>query len=181
MLKGWSEFRGDDRGMALIEGALILAFLVPAFLQMVIITQYYGATIRANQAADGIANMIGQELETSDEAIKDLEKAAAHFLYPYPPPISLTIAQIVYLGDGDPSLTESDGGWVLSSGEQMISDAEMIELAKGQGLPGEALVVVNLLHRHEDRIQYGPALLPEEIEVTSFTKTRSGRPILLAR
>ena len=181
MSKGWLRFRRDDRGMALVEGALILAFLLPAFLQMIVITQYYGATIRASQAADGIANMVGREVEMSKQKFEDLERAAAHFLYPYPPPVSLTVAQVVYLSDGDPSLARSKGGWVWSSGPEMTSDADLKDLARGQGLPGEALVVVELLHRHENRIQYGPALLPEEIEAMSFTKTRSGRPIVLVR
>ena len=172
-------FRRDDRGVALVEGALILVFLVPAFLQMIVITQYYGATIRANQAADGVANMVGQEQTVASAAITDLDAAAAHFLYPYPPPSTLTVAQIVYLDDGTPSISQADGGWVMVSGTRAISDAEMLNMARNLGLPGEALVIVNLVHRHEDRIQFGPALLPEEIEVTSFTKTRAGRPILL--
>lgn len=176
---GLSRWLDDRRGIALIEGSLILAFLVIVLLQTIVITQFYGANVRIDQAADGIANMVSQEREIVPAAITDFERAAAHFLQPYAPPDSLAVAQVVYRADGSPSVSNADGGWLLSAGTEVITSEELLAMAAGLGLAGEALIVVRLRHEDTDRLQFGPTVLPSEIMATAFAKTRSGRPVLV--
>mgnify|MGYP001220318206 CR=1 FL=1 len=169
----------DENGVALIEGAIISSFMVIVLLGMVELVTYFTTTVKVTEAADGIANIVTIEQGASQQTVDDLGVAIDNFLRPLTGSPPYAVAQVVYLDDGTPSLATADGGWVATRNGMTVNNEELLGLADGLGLPGEALVITRIRFPYSTMLRSAFSnTMPDVIVETAFAKPRSGKPIL---
>jgi len=160
-------FGRNDKGLAAIEGALIL----PLFLILLMGTFDVGQALVVNQKLSAAAHMtsdlITRQSFVSDELIDDAIEAARLVIDPYDrEQFGLSAASIEFVGNGNnPQI-------IWRKTVNMQHDNTLPEGAKGLGYGGEGVLVVTAIYKYKP---FFTGLFTGEFDMTERSFARGRR------
>lgn len=130
----------DQSGVAAVEFALILPFLLILLIGMAETVGALNHDRKVSQAASSVTDLIAQSETVSKSEVADIMRAAVEIMKPYPETtLDVVVASVKFDEDGDPEVVWSRnkaGGEPWSEGSK-----PPIEMPASLAIPGTSLVV----------------------------------------
>lgn len=174
-----SRFSHDRSGIAAVEFALVLPFLMTAWLGMEQFSEYATADARTLMAAQSVANLTAQITPGQTNAFTDIAAAATQIMQLSSTSTALTVdvAGVAYDSGGHPTLT---GGWRCTTTGGPAPDASVpLAMATGLGSGTQVVVMVNVKYAFQPSISFG--FLGPAIQAALGTQTLSERSFAMPR
>jgi Flp pilus assembly protein TadG len=119
-----SKVRQDQRGIAAVEFALILPFMLTLYLGVVELSKGYMASQRMTLVARTLADLVAQQqqLQTggttniTDSIMSNIFGASAAIMAPYSPtPLTMTVSQVVLSNKSDGTCCQAKTDWTIAN------------------------------------------------------------------
>lgn len=140
MANAKSNFHRDQSGVAAVEFALLLPFLLILLIGMAETVSALNHDRKVSQAASSVTDLIAQSETLSSGDIDDIMLAAVEIMKPYPETtLDVIVASVLFNEDGDPEVVWSRN---KAGGSPWAEDtAPPIEMPSALATPGTSLVV----------------------------------------
>ncbi len=93
---GFSRFRKDERGVTLIEFAIILPIMVLLFIALVEFTEAFIVSRKLAQTANTVADLVAQEPSITDAQLADIQQVGSQIMQPFSNvPLNLVTISVV--------------------------------------------------------------------------------------
>lgn len=132
----FGNLRKSERGVTLIEFALILPIMVMLFIGLVEFSEAFTVTRKLSNTASTVSDLVSQETSVSTVDLTDIEQIAIELMRPYSDtPLTLTIVSVV--ADVD-NVTTVD--WSYPAGSHAVGSAYSLP-QPGLTEPNSSLIV----------------------------------------
>lgn len=145
-LQATSALRGGERGLALIEFALIFPVMLFLFLGLVEFGEAFSLNRKIENAASTVSDLVSQESKVTCAQLADIATIANEIIKPYrPAPFSLRISSIV--ADENNNL---EVAWTYPTG----GGSPSFDFPAGLTEPGSSLIVAETAYEFTPTIGY---------------------------
>lgn len=109
ILSRWRTFRGDRRGVAAVEFALILPVMLAVYLGGIQIGEGFTIDIKVTEVAHSVADIASQYISIDNSDMAGILNASAQIIAPYSPSkIVVTVSEVTTNSSGVATVTWSD-------------------------------------------------------------------------
>ncbi|MEJ2125435.1 MAG: pilus assembly protein [Alphaproteobacteria bacterium] len=140
----FSASRAGERGLAMIEFALVLPVLVMLFLGLVEFGEAYSASRKVTFAASTVSDLVAQMRSVTDTDLTDIALVADELIKPYRTSnFGVVITSVV--ADSENNTTV---GWSFArgSGATAKTDGALVTLPAGLTEPGSSIIMVETFY-----------------------------------
>lgn len=101
----FSEFRRNSHGVAAVEFALVLPFLLLLLLGVAELTSALNQSRKVSQSARTVGDLVAQAESLTEENVTDILEAADQIMVPYTDvPLTVVVSSVSFDDDGNPEV-----------------------------------------------------------------------------
>ena len=95
-LRAFRDIRGDERGVTLVEFALVLPVMIVIFIGLVEFSEAFTVARKLSGAAGTVSDLVAQESSVTNASLNDIEQVAGELMQPYSDtPLNVVIVSVV--------------------------------------------------------------------------------------